>query len=58
MNTYYGVTSPPNVTQLIVDRSIESPATDVGTQSVIEWVRLHVDPRSPNVFSWEQVIVQ
>jgi len=58
MNTYYSVTSPANVTQLIVDRSIESPATDVGTQSVIEWVRLHVDPRSPNVFSWEQVIVQ
>ena len=58
MTTYYGVPSPANVTQLIVDRSIESPATDVGTPSVIEWVRLHVDPRSPNVFSWEQVIVQ
>jgi hypothetical protein len=56
--TYYGVPSPQNVTQLIVDRSIESPATDVGTPSVIEWVRLHIDPRSPAVFSWEQVIVQ
>lgn len=58
MTTFYGVASPVNVTQLIVDRSIESPATDAGTQSVIEWVRLHVDPRSPSVFSWERVIVQ
>ncbi len=58
MAAYYGVTAPQNVTQLIVDRSIESPATDAGTPSVIEWVRLHIDPRSPAVFSWEQVIVQ
>ena len=29
-----------------------------GKPSVIEWLRLHVDPRSPDVFSWEQVIVQ
>jgi hypothetical protein len=56
--TYYGGPALPNVTQIVVDRSIESPATDVGTQSVIEWLRLHVDPRSPDVFSWEQVIVQ
>src|SRR5262245_22603123 len=58
MNTYYGVTAPANITQIVVDRSVESPATDVGTQSVIEWLRLHVDPRSPDVFSWEQVIVK
>jgi hypothetical protein len=58
MATYYGVPSPQNVTQIIVDRSIESPATDAGTPSVIEWLRLHVDPRSPNVFSWKQVIVR
>ncbi len=60
MNTYYGVASPANVTQVIVDRSIESPATDEAPNppSVIEWLRLHVDPRSPGVFSWEQVIVQ
>lgn len=58
MSTYYGVPSPQNVTQIIVDRSIESPAEDAGRSSVIEWVRLHVDPRSPDVFSWEQVIVQ
>lgn len=55
---YYGAPSPQNVTQIIVDRSIESPATDAGTPSVIEWLRLHVDPSSPNVFSWKQVIVQ
>ena len=60
MSTYYGVPSPPNVTQVIVDRSIESPAGDAAPNppSVIEWLRLHVDPRSPEVFSWEQVIVQ
>jgi len=56
--TYYAAPAPQNVTQIIVDRSIESPATDVGTQSVIEWVKLHIDPRTPEVFSWEQVIVQ
>jgi hypothetical protein len=58
MNTFYGVPSPANLTQIVVDRAIESPATDVGTKSVIEWVRLHIDPRSPDVFSWEQVIVR
>ena len=60
MDTYYGVPSPANVTQIIVDRSIESPASDASPNppSVIEWLRLHIDPRSPSVFSWEQVIVQ
>jgi hypothetical protein len=58
MHTYYGVTAPSNVTQIVVDRSIESPATDAGTPSVIEWLRLHIDPRSPSVFSWKQEIVQ
>jgi len=56
--TYYGGPALPNVTQIVVDRSIESPATDVGTNSVIEWLRVHVDPRTSDVFSWEQVIVQ
>jgi hypothetical protein len=37
MATYYGVTSPANVTQIIVDRSIESPANDEGPPSVIAW---------------------
>jgi len=50
--------SLPNVTQVIVDASVESPATDKGAPSVIEWLRVHIDPRSPNVFSWEQVIVR
>lgn len=60
MATHYGVQSPSNVTQLIVDRSVESPAIDAAPNpsSVIEWLRLRVDPRSPDVFSWEQVIVQ
>lgn len=56
--TYYGGPALPNVTQIVVDRSIESPATDAGTLSVIEWLRLHIDPRSPEVFSWKQEIVE
>jgi hypothetical protein len=44
----YGVTPPANVTQVVVDRSIE---TD------IDWLRLHVDPRSAEVFTWTQVLV-
>lgn len=56
--TYYGEPPMPNVTQIVVDRSIESPASDAGTPSVIEWLRLHVDPRSPEVFSWKQEIVE
>lgn len=46
--TLYGATPQPNVTQIIVDRSIEDDA---------DWLRLHVDPRSPGVFSWEQEFV-
>lgn len=37
-----------NVTQIVVDRSIEDDA---------DWLRLHVDPRAPRVFAWEQVVV-
>lgn len=44
----YGVTPQPNVTQVIVDRSIEDDS---------DWLRLHVDPKTPAVFSWEQVFV-
>ncbi len=60
MSTYYGVPSPQNVTQVIVDRTIESSPSDAAPNppSVIEWLRLHIDPRSPDVFSWEQVVVQ
>jgi hypothetical protein len=44
----YGATPLANVTQIIVDRSIEEDT---------DWLRLRVDPGSPNVFSWEQVFV-
>ena len=44
----YGATPRSNVTQIIVDRSLEDDAN---------WLRLHVDPRSPEVFSWEEVFV-
>jgi calcineurin-like phosphoesterase family protein len=46
--TLYGATPQTNVTQIIVDRSIEDDA---------DWLRLHVDPLSSGVFSWEQVFV-
>jgi hypothetical protein len=44
----YGATPPANVTQIIVDRSIEND---------IDWLKLRVDPKSPGVFSWEEVFV-
>ncbi len=44
----YGVAPVPNVTQLVVDRSIEAD---------IDWVKLTIDPKSPAVFSWAQVFV-
>jgi hypothetical protein len=44
----YGVTPPTNITQVIVDRSIEDD---------IDYLRLKIDPRSAAVFSWEQVFV-
>jgi hypothetical protein len=44
----YGATPQSNVTQIIVDRSLEDDA---------DWLRLHVDPRSPGVFSWDQVFM-
>lgn len=49
----FGVTPPANVTQIVVDRSIE----DVTDASPIDYLRLKIDPRSPAVFSWEQVNV-
>jgi hypothetical protein len=42
----YGVTPPANVTQVIVDQTIEDD---------VEWLRLHVDPTAPAVFRWERV---
>ncbi len=60
MATHYGVQSPSNVTQVIVDRSVESPASDAAPNrsSAIEWLRLRINPSSPEVFNWEQVFVQ
>jgi hypothetical protein len=47
--TLYRADNQDNVTQIIVDRSIEDD---------INWLRLHVDPKSSAVFSWEQVTVE
>jgi len=52
-NTFYGVPGPANITQVVVDRSIEA-TTDA---SPIDYLRLTIDPASPAVFSWEQVII-
>lgn len=48
-DTNYFAPDAPNLTQITVDRSIEDD---------IVWVRLHVDPKAPGVFSWEEVTVQ
>ena len=52
-STFYGVAGPANLTQIVVDRSIEA-TTDA---SPIDYLRLKIDPASPAVFSWENVIV-
>jgi hypothetical protein len=52
-STFYGVTPPANLTQVVVDRSIEA-TTDA---TPIDYLRLKIDPASPAVFSWEQVFV-
>ncbi len=44
----FGVTPPANVTQVVVDRSIEDD---------IDWLKLKIDPKSPTLFSWTQVFV-
>ena len=49
----YGVSPVANITQIIVDRSIEA-TTDA---SPIDYLRLTIDPKSTAVFSWEQVAV-
>jgi len=43
-----GVTAPSNLTNIIVDQSIEDD---------IDYLRLTIDPKSKAVFSWEQVFV-
>ena len=43
----YGAQDAPNVTQITVERGIEG--------SVLNWLKLRVDPRSDEVFTWEEV---
>jgi hypothetical protein len=37
----------PNLTRVVVQGSTNSPG---------EWLRLTIDPRSPKVFSWDNVV--
>jgi hypothetical protein len=43
----HGTPSVPNLTRITVQGSTNKPA---------EWLRLTIDPRSPAVFSWENVV--
>jgi hypothetical protein len=43
----YGTPAVPNLTRITVQGSTSAPA---------EWVRLTINPRSPEVFSWENVV--
>jgi hypothetical protein len=46
-NPLHGVTlAVPNLTRIVVQGSTTTPRT--------EWLRLHVDPAAPAVFSWER----
>ena len=46
-NVLHGVTiAVPNLTRIVVQGSTTTPRT--------EWLRLHVDPAAPAVFSWER----
>jgi hypothetical protein len=46
-NTLHGVTiSVPNLTRIVVQGSTTKPFT--------EWLRVHVDPATPAVFTWER----
>jgi hypothetical protein len=56
--TYYNVPAPANVTQIIIDRSIEINRTGAPDPSPIDYLKLVVDRKAPGVFSWTQVNVQ
>ncbi len=43
----YGTPAVPNLTRITVQGSTSAPS---------EWVRLTIDPRAPEVFSWENVV--
>jgi hypothetical protein len=46
-NPLHGVTiAVPNLTRIVVQGSTAKPLT--------EWLRLHVDPATPAVFTWER----
>jgi hypothetical protein len=49
----YGVSPVANITQIIVDRSLEA-ASDA---TPIDYLRLTINPRTAAVFSWENVVV-
>lgn len=55
--TFYNVPAPANVTQIIIDRSIEINRTGAPDASPIDYLKLRIDPKAPGVFSWTQVIV-
>ena len=46
-NPFHGVTETvPNLVRIVVQGSTTTPLT--------EWLRLHVDPATPAVFTWER----
>ena len=55
--TFYSVPAPANVTQIIIDRSIEINRTGAPDATPIDYLKLTIDPRAPGVFSWTQVNV-
>jgi hypothetical protein len=54
---YYNVPSPTNVTQIVIDRSIEINRTGAPDASPIDYLKLKIDRKAPGVFSWTQVDV-
>ena len=56
--TYYNVPAPANVTQIIIDRSIEINRTGAPDPTPINYLKLVIDRKAPGVFSWTQVNVQ
>ena len=43
----HGAQAVPNLTRITVEGSTTHPS---------EWLRLSIDPRSPEVFTWENVV--
>jgi hypothetical protein len=54
--THYTTVTAPNVTQITVQRSLEPPTVPTPAPATVdvaaEWLDVHIDPRSPAVFSW------